>query len=26
MPDTCFALLFLKKGTIPTKRPITGSR
>ncbi|MCB9893797.1 MAG: hypothetical protein H6839_05090 [Planctomycetes bacterium] len=26
MPDTCFALLFLKKGTIPSRRPITGAK
>jgi hypothetical protein len=26
MPDTCFALLFLKKGTVPPGKPITGSK
>jgi len=26
MPDTCFALLFLKKGTVPARKPLTGSK
>jgi hypothetical protein len=26
MPDTCFALLFLKKGTVPPRKPVTGSK
>ncbi|MCA8915930.1 MAG: hypothetical protein KDB90_11005 [Planctomycetes bacterium] len=26
MPDTCFALLFLKKGTIPSRRPVTSEK
>jgi hypothetical protein len=26
MPDTCFALLFLKKGTVPSRKPVTGSK
>ena len=26
MTDTCFALLFLKKGTVPPRQPVTGAR
>ena len=26
MPDTCFALLFLKKGTVPSRRVTTGNK
>lgn len=26
MPDTCFALLFLKKGTVPSRRIVTGNK
>jgi len=26
MPDTCFALLFLKKGTVPARKPLTGNK